>query len=364
MATRSLNVAKKLASQYPWTTAPFLVGAPMRGLSGADLAVAVSGAGGIGFIGPRPKPDDWSPSLQKAKQLVEKARSEATSVLSGLQTTYPLLPVGIGFQVWTDSLQTAVVTVCTYKPCVVWLFAPRNGQPELDQWTSEIRRASPETQVWIQVGTVSEARDAFDSTSPPDVLVVQGADAGGHGRAKDGLGLTTLLPEISELSNRRNVPLLAAGGIVDGRGASAALCLGASGFAMGTRFLNAIEADIAKGYQQEIIRASEAATSTTRTQLYNHLRGITNWPDHWSPRAIINKSFHDYNAGVPFDTLKKAHDEASKAGDSGYGPDGRLGAYAGTGIGLIHDVKDAATIVKDTQKEASEILKTLASSIA
>lgn len=141
------------------------------------------------------------------------------------------------------------------------------------------------------------------------------------------------------------------------------MSLGASGIVMGTRFLNAIETDIAKGYQQEIIRAHEAGDNTTRTQLYNHLRGITNWPEQWSPRAIINQTFVDHVNGVPFDELKRLHDAAVEAGDQGYGPDGRLGTYAGTGIGLIHDVRDAASIVKDTQRETVVRLKALAAFI-
>lgn len=78
------------------------------------------------------------------------------------------------------------------------------AETELNEWTREVQRVSPETDVWIQIGTVAEAREALDSDAPPNVIVVQGADAGGHGRAKDGLGLMTLLPEITELPSNNN----------------------------------------------------------------------------------------------------------------------------------------------------------------
>lgn len=369
MASQSLNLAKALAARFPWTTNPFIVSAPMRGLSSAELAVAVSNAGGLGFIGPRPNPKDWTLVLDKVRDLATKARNTTSSgsQLARLPPDYALLPIGIGFQVWTDDLAAATATVQQHKPCVVWLFAPRNGQAELDEWSRALRDASPDTEIWIQIGTVAEAREIIASSSPPAVVVVQGAEAGGHGRATDGMALTTLLPEIAELFRKeeKSIPLLAAGGIVDGRGAAAALCLGASGVVMGTRFLNAVENNnVPAGYQQEIIRVQDAATSTTRTQLYNHLRGITTWPEQWSPRAIINRTFRDHQAGVPFDELKKLHDEAAKSGSNNYGPDGRLGAYVGAGVDLIHDIKNAEAIVKDTQTEAASILRALSSSIS
>jgi nitronate monooxygenase len=80
------------------------------------------------------------------------------------------------------------------------------------------------------------------------------------------------------------------------------------------------------------------------------------WPEEYSPRTIINKSFIEHQEGRPFDELKKLHDEAVKAGDAGWGPEGRLATYAGAAIGLIHDVKDAERIVQDVQEEVLQRL--------
>jgi nitronate monooxygenase len=362
MATKSLMLAKKLASAYPWTTSPLVVGAPMRVMAGPELAVAVSAAGGLGFIGPGIKTSDTASALDQVRGLLV-----SPSIPASLQTTTTskdasfVLPVGVGFQTWNDDLKLAISAIENYKPCAAWLFAPRNGQEEFDSWTQKIREISPKTQIWIQVGTVREAVQAAKSRSAPDVLVVQGAEAGGHGRESDGIGLITLLPEVADALRETRISLVAAGGISDGRGVAAALCLGAAGIAMGTRFLAATEARISKGYQNEVVRAQDGGVSTTRTTLYNKLRGTVGWPDGFSPRTIVNKSWHEHNAGKPFEELKALHDEAMKAGDAGWGVEGRLATYAGAGVGLVHDVKDARDIVVAVRSDAGKILKELQS---
>lgn len=327
----------------------------MRVMSGARLAVAVTEAGGLGFIGPGAKSADTLRELETANTSLK-----SSSILSP-SSQGDLLPIGIGFQTWNGDLEAAVSAVQKYKPCAAWLFAPRNGQQELDEWTVRIRQSSAQTQVWVQVGTLREAVDAARSASPPDVLVIQGAEAGGHGRAVDGMGLMTLLPEVHDALGKlgSSIPLFAAGGVADGRGVTAALALGAAGVVMGTRFLAATEAQISKGYQDEIVRASDGATSTTRTQLYNHLRGTFGWPEQFSPRTIVNQSWVDHQAGVPFEELQKRHDAAAAAEGGGWGPNGRLATYAGANVGLIHGVEDAGAIVVRVRDEAIGVVKAL-----
>lgn len=318
-------------------------------MTGPSLAVAVSSAGGLGFLGPTIKSEDVLVDLDKATELLK------TSSIHG-NAGQSLLPIGVGFQVWNGDLKVAVSAVTKHHPCAVWLFAPRNGQAELNEWITAIREVSPETKIWLQVGTLSEAVDAARSTTPPDVLVLQGAEAGGHGRDKDGQGTIALVPEVSDALGDSKIPVIAAGGIIDGRGAAAALTLGAAGIAMGTRFLASKEARISKGYQDEVVRASDGAKNTVRTQLYNHLRGTFGWPEAFSPRTVINQSWIDHEAGVHFDKLKELHDESAKAGDIGWGPEGRLATYAGAAVGLVRNVDDAATIVREVRDNARAIL--------
>lgn len=348
----------RFLSQFPWMISPFIIGAPMRVMSGPHLAFAISRAGGLGFIGPGAKPEDTSKDLVTVRELL---RNSLPNTLPSAFPSTNTLPVGVGFQLWNGDLNSAVQAVREHRPCAAWLFAPRRGQEELDEWTSRIREASPDIQIWIQIGTVKESIEAAKSAHRPDALVIQGAEAGGHGRAADGMGIMALFPEISDQVHDSGMSLFAAGGIADGRGVAAALSLGATGAVMGTRFLAATEARISKGYQQEIVRATDGAQCTTRTMLYNHLRGTIGWPEQYSPRGIVNQSFHDHQAGVEFEELKKRHDEAVHSGDKGWGPEGRLATYAGAAVGLIHDVQDAEAIVKNVQGEAKEIITNLSS---
>ena len=332
----------------------------MRVLAGPELAVAISAAGGLGFIGPNTQTQSMKPDLEKACALIQSQRhlfgrgDNSTRAKS-------TLPIGVGFQLWSDDRSTAAKLMQQYKPCVAWLYAPHNEREDYALWSADIKRASSNTQIWIQIGTIAEVRMLLETGQVPDTIVVQGAEAGGHGRSEDGIGLTTLVPEIVDLLRDHGiqVPVIAAGGIADGRGAAAAHCLGASGVAMGTRFLAATEARISRGYQEEILRASDGATNTTRTLLYNHLRGIFGWPKPYAPRTIINRSFVEHKEGTSFESLQIQHDEASKKGDEGWGPEGRLGTYAGASVGLIKDVQDAGHIVRNVQREMRTIFDAL-----
>ncbi|EFY96727.1 dehydrogenase [Metarhizium robertsii ARSEF 23] len=338
-----------LAKSLPWTKSPLVISAPMRVMTGPGLAVAVSSAGGLGFLGPTLKPEDVFADLDKAAELLGSSPIQGAAGPS-------LLPIGVGFQTWNGDLEVAVSAVTKHRPCAVWLFAPRRGQAELNEWTAAIRSASPDTRVWLQVGSLGEAVEAAASATPPDVLVLQGAEGGGHGRHRDAQGTIALVPEVSDALGHSGIPLVAAGGIVDGRGAAAALTLGAAGVAMGTRFLASSEARISKGYQDEVVRASDGAKNTVRTQLYNHLRGTFGWPEPFSPRTLINRSWRDHEAGVEFDRLKELHDESAKTGDAGWGPEGRLATYVGAAVGLVRRVDDAAVIVRETRDQARAIL--------
>ncbi|KAL4972264.1 hypothetical protein BDW66DRAFT_164301 [Aspergillus desertorum] len=345
---KSAQLAKHLSARYPWSSPPLIVSAPMRGLSGPALATAVSRAGGLGFIA-------------SDAQFLFRDLNDASTLVNGesaLCKAAPssILPIGVGFQLWADRLDAAAAAIEKFQPCAAWLFAPRQ-QEDIATWMRRIRSVSPRTGIWVQIGTVAEAEGLVKrSADCPDVIVVQGAEAGGHGRADDGTGLISLLPEVADILARKRaeIPLVAAGGIADGRGAAAALCLGASGVAMGTRFLASKEAQIPRGYQQEILRASNGGVSTTRTRLYLTLTGSPGWPKVYSPRAIINRSFRDYQASRSRRVLKRLYDEAVKQGDAAWGPEGRAAAYAGASVGLIRDVKSAGDIVADVRKGAVE----------
>lgn len=267
------------------------------------------------------------------------------------------LPIGIGFINWGASLADAIPLIQAYRPAAVWFFAPASTT-SLREWADATRQASPATKIWVQIGSVSAAVEAVEAVQP-DVLVVQGTDAGGHGLAQ-GAGLITLLPEVddavqkfvqSSATSTRKPFLLAAGGISEGRTAAAAFTLGAHGIVMGTRFLASHEAHISKGYQNAILSASDGGQNTVRTSVYDMLRGTTGWPQTHNGRALINKSYTDALAGMSQDENKQLYEEDMTKGDQGWGVQGRMTTYAGSGIGLVTEVKGAADIVQQVRQD-------------
>jgi nitronate monooxygenase len=315
----------------------------MRIFAGPALAVEVYRAGGIGFMGPGAKPADLDGLFAEAKRMLNHESNGSP------------LPIGIGFQTFSADLKLASPVIRKYIPAAVWLFAPREGQTELDAWTKEIKTVSPETQVWIQIGSVGDAVKASASTSPPDVLVIQGLDAGGHGLAR-GAGIISLLPEVADALQGSDIPLIAAGGIADGRGVAAAMSLGAVGAAMGTRFLASEEANVSRGYRDDVLRTVDGGQNTIRTTLYDELAGRTDWPPEYDGRNIINKSFIEREAGLDFEENKTKYGNAAKLGDAGWGKDGRLTAYVGSSVGLVREVSGAADIVKKAREDAKTSL--------
>jgi nitronate monooxygenase len=350
---------------YPWTAAPLLVSAPMLNIAKANLAVAVSLAGGLGFVAGGYDLSHLEKELVDARRLINEATFE-TSYRQKNSPDLPVLPIGIGFLNWGASLETALPLIKTYRPCAIWLFAPKTGADDLLPWVQRIRSdTSYKVKIWVQLCCVADAMEYVQKLQP-DVLVVQGCDAGGHGYAKSA-SIITLLPEILDQlnlarpveSHKLHRPLIvAAGGIVDGRGVAAAVTLGADGCAMGTRFLASPEAQISKGYQKEILRASDGGVSTVRSTVYDKVRGIYGWPRRFDGRGLINRSYEDIlNEVITEDENRQLYEREKLKGDDGWGPQGRMTTYAGTGVGLIREVLPAGQIVTKIRQEARKRLQ-------
>lgn len=353
----------ELQSQYPWTNAPLISVGPMRLIALASLATEVSNAGGLGFVGAGSDASTLESILEEVKRLQAKS--------SNLKQVKEVLPVGVGFLIWAGEklLNDALPVLEKYRPAAIWLYAANNTQ-ELVRWTQESRRVTDnKTKIWIQVGSVQEAVE-YTKACQPDVLVVQGQDAGGHGLTKCA-GIIALFPEVddavSSICEERNIKkpiMIATGGIMDSRGAAAALTLGASGICMGTRYLGSHEANIAKGYGDAVIKASDGGQTTARTHLYDILRGTTDWPERYGGRGVLNNSFYDAAKGMSIEENKRLHDQALQQGDKGWTENARLTTYAGTGLGLVKDIKGAGEITEEVREGAKRVLKASSSKLS
>ncbi|MCJ1376717.1 hypothetical protein MMC20_007962 [Loxospora ochrophaea] len=322
----------------------------MRLISMSPLAVAISRAGGIGFLAAGEDLTNLDNNLQEAKSLLEQHPIPGASC--------DVLPIGIGFINWGADLNIALKAIEKHLPAAVWLFAP-NSPPDLVPWTSKVRESTGgRTRIWIQVGSVIEAVTVARLCAP-EVLVVQGADAGGHGLERNA-SIVSLLPEIADALDRAGcdgIRLVAAGGIVDGRGVAAGFALGASAAALGTRFLACSETPIAKGYKDEVVQAQDGGVTTVRSRVYDQLRGTTGWPPRYNARGIINQSFHDAQGGLVTRENKALYAEALKNGDLGWGVRGRLTTYAGTAVGLVDKVMSAEEILKEIRNDCNQVLR-------
>lgn len=141
------------------------------------------------------------------------------------------LRVGASFVTGDPSIgsfhDNALPILRKHRPAAVWLFAPAESPTEHHSKIIAAVKESmePAPRVFVQVGNVAAAREALEDGA--DVLVCQGIDAGGH-QFRRGMGVISLVPEVKEMigESGKDVKIMAAGGIVSGKGAAAALALG------------------------------------------------------------------------------------------------------------------------------------------
>ncbi|PWW72014.1 inosine monophosphate dehydrogenase [Tuber magnatum] len=334
-----------LSQTFPWIKTPLVVSAPMRAVSGHKLAVAVSKAGGIGFYGPGYDVDLVPAALQAAREAF------------ALSDPAEALPIGVGFLLWKAPLEPVLDVLKTYRPAAVWLFAPKD-EAQMQEWVCAIRSSAPGVSIWVQVGSLAEAESVVQLGV--DVLVLQGGDAGGHGISGRRGSVMQLVPEVvdflgsGDCGEGKVLAVLAAGGIVDGRGAAAVLGLGAEGVVLGTRFIASTESEVHAGLRGAVVGARDGGNGTVRTRLYDELRGTGDWPEQYDGRAIVNDTFQDDRSGLPRPRNKELYDKAVEVG--GWE---RLTVFAGTGVGLVKEISPAGSIVEEVRREAVAIIERL-----
>lgn len=282
--------------------------APMGGSAGGALAAAVSNGGGLGLVGGGR--GDWAwlePQLAAVTEQTGK-------------------PWGVGFQSWAADV-SVVERALEYAPNAVMLSFgdPRPlAEPVLDAGVPLI----------VQVTDLDEAAEALEVGA--QVLVAQGSEAGGHGGRRATL---PFVPVVADLA--APTPVLAAGGIGDGRGLGAALVLGAAGALIGTRFQATVEALVAPEVAKAIIDGR--GEDTERSRVLDIAREAP-WPARYTARTLTNaflKAWRGREAELAGDEDAKAdYRAAADRGDMSVVP-----VWASEAIDLITDLTPAADLV-------------------
>jgi nitronate monooxygenase len=295
--------------------------APMGGSAGGALTAAVSRGGGLGLLGAGDGDQEW-------------LAREAPIAAGGGH------PWGIGFLTWTIDAEV-VGRALEYGPAAVMLSF---GDP--GPYAKSIRDSG--AALILQVTDLDEARRAVDLGA--DVIVAQGTEAGGHG-ARRGRSTLAFVPVVADLV--APVPVLAAGGIADGRGVAAALALGAAGALIGTRFQATAEALV----DPEVAAAIVAGRSqdTERNRILDIARR-SSWPAEFTARTL-GHPFLDRWRGREAELAAdpQAARDYQAAVERGEIP--RLPVWAGEGVDLITDRPPAAELVGALAEQAETALR-------
>lgn len=341
----------------------------MGRVAGPDLAAEVSRAGGLGVLAGLNLPaDDLRTQIRRVRELtdapfgvnlwlhpelqppIDPDRLPPTDIAAAnAALNQARRAVGLSESVAAparrpDLVQSAIDVVLDER---VPLWSVGLGLPS----TELVGRCHERgVRVMVMVANVDDARMA--AAAGVDVIVAQGAEAGGHRstwreNARADVGTFALVPEVVDAVN---VPVVAAGGIADGRGLVAARALGAAGVLLGTRFVATRESMAPDFWKQAILRSSSGDTAVTRA--------FTGLP----ARVLRNRFQQEYEASkapaLPGLLQASLEQDIWIAAARGNQPD-YFPLYAGQSVGVIRDLPGAADVVKRVIDEADAVMRNL-----
>lgn len=313
-----------------WKIAHPILCAPMALICGGDLAAAVTRAGGLGIVG-----GGYAGALGGEPDLdAELFRAKEKGGR-----------FGVGFITWALERSPKMLTAALkHRPFCVFL-----SFGDARSFAEEIRESG--AKLICQVQFLAQIEMALEAGAT--AIVVQGAEAGGHGATRSTL---PFVPEAADYLKKHSPEtlLLAAGGIADGRGLAAALLLGADGIVMGTRFWASAEAMTPKSHTDKAI--SGTGDGTVRTKALDALRG-TPWPREYSFRFMKNKLSEEWaerekEAFAAYGSLAAKYAEARTKNDTD-----TMAVVGGEAIGLVNDRPSAESIVKEMVNQAAGMLR-------
>lgn len=228
---------KELGVQYP------IIQGGMAWVADSSLAAAVSNAGGLGIIAAANAPVDYiRDEIKKTKQLTDK-------------------PFGVNIMLLSENVEEVAQLVCEEGVKVVTTGAGNPGK-YMELWKSHGIKVIP---VVPSVGLAKRMERAG-----ADAVIAEGCESGGH------IGELTTMALVPQVVDAVNIPVIAAGGIGDGRGVAAAFMLGVQGVQVGTRFLVANECTIHENYKKKILAAKDIDAVVTGRPTGHPIRVLKN----------------------------------------------------------------------------------------
>jgi len=303
------ELTKLLNIEYP------IIQGGMAWISDANLAVAVSNAGGAGIISTGGRTTEYTrDEIRKAKAQTDK-------------------PFGVNVMLMAPNKDEIVEVICEEKPAFVTLGAG-NPVPYFEKLHNAGIKAIP------VVPNVKLAKRVEDKGA--DAMVVEGMEAGGH------IGVLTTMALMTQVIPEVKIPVIMAGGFADGRGLAAALTMGAAGVQMGTRFLVAEECPVHNNMKQKLIEAIDTDTIVTGLTIGGAVRGIKNkFSEEFVALEYSGKATKQ-------ELLDKATGTNKLAAVDGDTENGMM--QAGQSLTPLKSIEPVKTIIENIMKEARETL--------
>lgn len=330
MSSLQTPICDLLKIEYP------IFQAGMGWVARADLAAAVSSAGGLGCIG--------AGSSMEASELRDEIRRvrEQTDRPFGVDILFATVAPKVNEAVrYTDKVAAMVDVVFEER---VPVLISGLGSPK-----GVVSQAKERGIVVMSVvGAVRHAQKAV--ADGVDAVIASGSDGGGH---VGSVGTAALVPAVVDAVD---VPVLAGGGLADGRGLVAAMAFGAQGVWMGTRFIATREARAHENYKQKIVETDSSGTVVTRAHSGKTCRLIRNgFTESWAGREAEIEPY-------PLQAMKVGHPASQRGRIDGEVESGVL--PAGQSSGLIREAPTARDVVRTVVEEAKSVLSNLASAEA
>ncbi|WP_433742419.1 NAD(P)H-dependent flavin oxidoreductase [Falsibacillus pallidus] len=342
---------------------PILLAGMAGGPTTPELVAAVSNAGGLGTLGGAYlKPPALREAIQKIRQLTDKPFSVNLFSTDMNESSEGYLKVQ---EILNEFRRELGIPHSTEKPVVTDLF-DEQFQVLLDEEVPIIStafgllpsvkmKAAKEAGMKVISMATTVEEGLMAQQQGVDIVVAQGSDAGGHRGTFDvdkypngaNIGTFSLIPQ---MKHNLKIPVIAAGGVMNGQGLAASLLLGASGVQMGTRFLTSIESGAHPAYQKALLNSTEDQIVLTKSFSGRPAKGIQ------------NKFIHDFEDSgtkpLPFPSQNSLTGDIRRAAATKENPD-YMSLWAGQGIRLLKDGLSAKEIIEEILGEAVAAIKEL-----